>query len=340
MMVKWGAKSWALGLVITLFCSCENETKPPLKIEEVEKKKRNVRIERFEHDLFTADAANAEEKIEELKKLYGTFFDDFTYKVLNFPTDEIAYRQAFISFVEDKDMKDVTSSVIKRYANIAFLEDVLSDAFSYYNYYYPDSLLPRVVTMNSGFNYAVVATDSVLAVGLEMYLGDSCKYYPLLGFPRYRVRTMNEKYLPCDVVKGWVYTLYEEPQGGKLLHKMMYHGKILYALDALLPDYADELKIGYTPDQLAWCKENEDKVWKFILQKKLLFSTKGEDAAKLINDSPFTAGLPRQSPGRIGQWVGWNIVRKYMKSHPEVSFTQLMNDTDYEKMLTEAKYKP
>jgi hypothetical protein len=49
--------------------------------------------------------------------------------------------------------------------------------------------------------------------------------------------------------------------------------------------------------------------------------------------------MPQASPGNIGQWIGWQIVKKFAAENSSLSPTELMN-TPPRKILTEAKYKP
>lgn len=326
-----------------IWIGCWNEkTKPDLTISQVEEAQLQVPIERFESDLFKTNAQNLDSSFQALKQKYGSFFDIYTQKILAIPfQDSLSFKQTLLSFIQDPDMKDVTKDIQKTFPNMEETEDDLEKAFKYYKHYFPDSTLPRIITMNSGFNYAVVTTDSALVIGLDMYLGDSYQYYSLLGFPKYKTACMNKTYLSTDLVSAWSSTIFEEPlTSNTVLGKMIYQGKLLYLLDAFLPDKADELKIKYTKEQLEWCVKNEKQIWESLLNRKLLYSNKMEEMAKLVNDAPFTAGFSRESPGRIGRWVGWQIIRKYMKKHPEINFQQLMKEGDYDKIFRESNYKP
>jgi uncharacterized protein YjaZ len=65
------------------------------------------------------------------------------------------------------------------------------------------------------------------------------------------------------------------------------------------------------------------------------------DWAKLVNPSPTgTTKMPTNSPGRAGNWMGYRIIRAYMKKHPNTSLEQLMALKDAQKILDESKYKP
>jgi len=329
------------GSVFLLGCWNDNSN-PNLELPEVEEQQLSLKIERFEQDLFQCDPKNLSQSVKNLQHKYGGFFNTFTLDIVGIPNqDSLAFYSTLGMFVNDPDMKDVSRIIQTKYPNLDKTTADLEQAFKYYKHYYPDSLIPKLVSMNSGFNYAVVTTDSVLAIGLDMYLGDGCRYYSLLGFPKYKTACMNSDYLSTDIVLGWTSTIFEEPSNSNtVLGKMIYQGKLLYILDALLPSKSDELKMKYTPAQLKWCTDNEKQIWETLINKRLLFSTKLEEMAKLVNDAPFTAGFPRESPGRIGRWVGWQIVRKYMKKHPDVKLQELLKNQDYEKIFRESTYKP
>ena len=145
-----------------------------------------------------------------------------------------------------------------------------------------------------------------------------------------------------DCMKGWATSEFEYDNSQKdLLSKMVYNGKILYFMDALLPHIENSRKIGYTSDQIIWCKHNESNIWAFFIEHKLLYSTDHAENIKYIGEAPFTPGFPEGSPGRVGQWLGWQIVRAYMDNNPDVSLSELMEEeNDAQKILTKSKYKP
>ena len=121
---------------------------------------------------------------------------------------------------------------------------------------------------------------------------------------------------------------------------MVHEGKLLYYLDMVLPDAPDSTKIGYTQTQLNWCKQNEPEIWAFLTEKELLFSNQIREYNKLISEAPSVSGMPPETPGRIGIWVGWQIVRRYMQQNPKVSLDELMQIKDGQKILQGSRYKP
>jgi uncharacterized protein YjaZ len=44
----------------------------------------------------------------------------------------------------------------------------------------------------------------------------------------------------------------------------------------------------------------------------------------LLNEGPFTVGLPEKSPDRLGQFLGWKIVREFMEQNESISFNELI----------------
>jgi hypothetical protein len=112
-------------------------------------------------------------------------------------------------------------------------------------------------------------------------------------------------------------------------------------MDLVLPDVDDSLKIAYTSVQIEWCEKNEADIWKYFIDNNLLYSTNKMDFyRKYFSEAPFTSGFPQDSPGRIGVWLGWQMVRTYMQNNTEISLEKLLSQTDAQFILKHSKYKP
>ena len=110
-------------------------------------------------------------------------------------------------------------------------------------------------------------------------------------------------------------------------------------LDKILPYTEDTLKTGYTAAQLKGCYENEGMIWNFFLTNSLLFNIEPANIKSYLEEAPNTPELGERSPGAIGVFVGWQIVKKYMAKHSELSLNELLH-TDAKKIFEESKYKP
>ena len=115
-----------------------------------------------------------------------------------------------------------------------------------------------------------------------------------------------------------------------------------YLKDLLLPNDDEKIKIGFSEEKLRWAKENEIFIWKYFIENKLLYSTNVELFDRFINPAPFSKfylELDVESPGKIGQWIGWNIVKSYVKNNPTVSLSEVLKKSEFE-IFQYSKYKP
>jgi hypothetical protein len=174
-----------------------------------------------------------------------------------------------------------------------------------------------------------------------MYLGKGSKFYDAMQIPAYKQLVMRREYIAGDLLKAWMMKEYPNTiKSGTLLSEMIYQGKLLYLADAMMPSSDDTLKIGYTKAQIEWCGRHENDMWGFLIKNKLLYSTELTDISKYTGEGPFTTGFVKESPGRAGVWIGWRIVRSYMKANPKTTLADLMKENDAQIVLSKSKYKP
>jgi hypothetical protein len=174
-----------------------------------------------------------------------------------------------------------------------------------------------------------------------MYLGADYTPYAEARIPRYRSRRATPEHLLRDVMIEAANSIPKNyPEENILLDQIIEKGKVMYFLDATLPEVHDTIKIGYTTEQLGWCEDNERNLWAFLIENELLFSSDYERTHKLIIDGPFTSYFPDGSPGRTGWWVGWQIVHSFMENNPDVSLPQLMQELTARQVLDNSGYNP
>lgn len=329
-------------LSITFFCSCGEQNRLDVDVSGVQVEP--VRIRRMEKDLFSMHPDSIQSGSKMMLDKYGQFYVRFITSFINDGglTDS-TYGYNLKRFITDQDMRTVYNDCTNEYRELTWLEEDLTDAFRRYRYHFPEKPLPSVITMISGFNYSVIYSDNTLGIGLDMYMGQNYKYYEMMfeQLPLYRRKNMRREYMLPDCLKGWMLTENRmDMSRTDLLSSMIYHGKMLYLLDAMLPNVHDTLKMGYTAQQLGWCVENEHNMWAYFLERNMLYSTDMAEAQKFIAEGPFTAAFNKQSPAQVGIWIGWQIVRDYMNKNPEITLEQLMNEKDAQRILTKARYKP
>lgn len=326
-------------ILILIFSSCNSN---PLNIDVSNVVIPSINIERLENDLFTIDTSNIEAETKKLQKKYGNYYSIFIRNIVNNGgLGDSSYSFRIKQFISDKDMKNAYADCQKMYPNVDFLNSKLTDLYKHFKHYFPKRSLPKPITMMSGFNYTVVNVDSTLAIGLEMYLGDKSIFYQMLGLPKYKTSFMNQENIIPDAARAWMFTEFPfNMNKNDFLSEITYMGKILYLTDALLPYTHDSLKIQYTQQQLDYCKQNEFNVWSYFAAKKMLYTTDHAEIMKYTADGPFTSAFSKDAPPRIAYWIGWQIVREYMKNNPKITIEELMKENDAQKILTKAKYKP
>ncbi|MBI2271879.1 MAG: hypothetical protein HYU69_16175 [Bacteroidetes bacterium] len=325
---------WAF---IPLLVACSGNR---LDVDVSEIKVEELKIDRLEEDLFNAKISGAGLKLQ-LEKKYGDFYLSFQNVVSGGAVPDSAAINSLGMFVRDSAMKEAYNECKKKYPDLSWLKNDLTEVYRHFNYHFPKYRLPRVVTYMSGFNFSILRVDSTIGIALEMYLGNNNKFYQMLQFPKYKTMTMEKEYMVSDFARGWMTTEFPKNGSGKdLLNEIIYNGKLLYLVDALLPELNDTVKMGYTQKQLEWCEQNEYNMWAYFVQKKVLYISNPGEIIKYTGEGPFTSAFNKESPARVGTWIGWHIVRAYMNNHPEVSLEELMKDNDAQKLLTRSKYKP
>jgi hypothetical protein len=178
----------------------------------------------------------------------------------------------------------------------------------------------------------------MLVISLELYLGKDHRFYE---FPQYIKQNFEQSQILPDMVTSFGQTKILPPTDTSFLSQMIYAGKALYLKDLLLPEYSDADKMGYKPEQITWCQENEGYIWRYFIENKMLYDTDQKLIPRFINPAPFSKfylEIDNESPGRVGAWIGWKIVRSYMENN-EVSLAQLLK-TDAKEIFEKSKYKP
>lgn len=327
-----------VSVALVTMSGCASD-KHKIDLEEID---YQIDIMRLEMDLFSADIDSINVEISRLEDMYGNFFSIFNNLIIRIGSSgSPAYPQHLIRFLTDFDIYRLQSEVKRVFPDLEKTGSELESGFRHYIHYFPGKPVPGVYTFVSGFNQSIVTADNIVAIGLDKYLGRDHKFYAELNLPLYQRLNMHPSRIPSDCMAGWAMSEYEfDDVEGNLLSHMIYHGKILYYTDLMLPHQHDTLKTGFTSNQLDWCRNNERQVWTYLVENKLLFSTDTRTIARFINHGPFTTDFSRESPARVAVWVGWQIVRSYMSRNKDVSLQELMLETDYQKILNSARYRP
>ena len=316
-------KKYVLLLIAAaFFASCKKEDKVTKAIESIPVK---ITIERFD----TLFYESKPEDLAQLKNKYPFFFPAGNPDTV------------WTNKLQNPLLQELYGEVKKKYPNNAAFEGDLEDLFKRIQYYYPEYKAPKVITLISEVDTDAKAiyADSLVLLSLDTYLGKDHRFYE--GFPKYQRQGFEPSQMMPDLVSSFSQGKIAPPTDRSLLGQMIYFGKELYMKDMLLPEATDGAKIEYTEDQVKWCQENEAEIWRYFIDNKILFDTDTKLMQRFISVGPYSKfylEIDMESPGRIGQWLGWQIVRSYMKNN-EVTM-QKMLAMDAKEIFDNSKYKP
>ncbi len=284
--------------------------------------------------------------IDHLRLKYPAFYNDYVFKVMRFaPVENDSFCTAkMLDLAANVDFRNLFDSTQKVFQDDAIFRAGLTDAMKHFKYYFTNDSVPQFITFNSFFMYQNIVGDDYIGIGLDMYLGKDYVYYTdsRLDFPRYLIEKFNKNFLIRNTLKYFIEQHFEIVPSNIFIERAVQQGKIYFLLDALCPEMPDSIKIQYSLDQLNWMKLVEKEMWVDFVNRKVLFSKSAFDNDKYFTDGPFTnaPSVSRDSPPRVGEWLGWQIVKKYMDTHSNVTVKQLMDEKDLMKIYKDSGYRP
>jgi hypothetical protein len=198
-----------------------------------------------------------------------------------------------------------------------------------------------VQTVISGLENDMFMSDSVIVISLDYYLGKGARYRP--NMYEYMLRRYEKDFiLPSLMLLYGIDSRFNETDlsDRTVLADMVAYGKAYYFAKRMLPCTADSVLIGYTSEEITGARTNQDMIWKKLVEDEAFYSTSQQLKQRYIAERPHTFELGEKAPGRIGTWVGWQIVNKYAAQNSDLTLPQIMKVKDAKKIFTESKYKP
>jgi hypothetical protein len=324
-------------IILLLAQACKNKN-PEVAMQSqpgISETEGEIVIKRYEKALFGLDKKHLRQGMATLVPEYSFFLGNQWQDTMNI--------LRIYNYLNDPNIKELYDLTEKKYPDVTFLEKELTIAFNRYRSAYPEKPVPQVFTYVSGLDVdnPVYFYDTAMAIGLDIFLGNDVVAYQKAGLPKYKI----DRFTPEHIVPQCMLAVSDnlvrvDEKRNTLLDQMVLAGKALYFLDVTLPDVKDENKIGYSVAQMEWSRKNESEIWAFIIEHQLLFSSDPLGVTKMMTDAPFTSGFATESPGRLGAYIGWQIVKEYMKEADGITLKQLMEDTDAQHILKVSQFKP
>ena len=286
----------------------------------------SINFDRFDKKFYNIDSF----KLNDLKKEYSYLFPE--------KFDDIVW----VNRRKDSLQLILKNAIEKKIENFDFVEDEINYLFKHVKYYFPKTNIPKIVTLINNVDYQskIIYLDSLVLISLDTYLGKNHEIYN--GIPNYIKYDMDISFLSSHIADKFLDRKINYPNERTFLSQMLYYGKKLYLKEKLLPLKNDTILIGYSKKDFTWAKENEIYIWKYFIEKELLYNTDSKLIRRFLDPSPFSKfylEIDNQSPGKIGRWIGWQIVRSFMKKNPEVKIEDLILKSSQE-LFAKSGYKP
>ena len=248
----------------------------------------------------------------------------------------------WLNKANDTIQQEVNEEVNKFFSDFTMIEEELYVLFQHITYYFPEIATPRIVTITNDVDYRnkVVIGKGLLIIALDTYLGEDHHFYA--GIQKYLRQNFKKDQIVPDIAAVYAKNKVGPVRDRTFLGNMIAVGKELYVKNLLLPKMDEARKLGYTKAQYDWIVANEEEIWKFFIEKNLLYSTEKELLPRFLYPAPFSKfyleEIDKEAPDRVAQCIGLWIVDAYMKNN-NVSLQQLLI-TDPETIFNRSKYKP
>lgn len=305
-----------------IFMSCDNDSKLENEIAKIE---TNFIVERFDKLFFEAESKD----LPKLKQVYPFLFSKRV-------PDSV-----WIHRINDTLQNQLLTEVNRIHSEFESTKEELTSLFQHIKYYDKTFSTPRVITLTNDIAYRdkTIVNDSLVLIALDNYLGSEHEFYQ--NIPMYITANMEKKQIIPDVAEGYANKYIFQTNRKTLLDEMIYFGKLLYFKDVMIPFKTNADKIGYSEGQIKWAEANESPIWSHFIEKELLYSSDNKLFNRFIADAPFSKfymEFDNESPGRLGQYIGWQIVNAYAETTGKDVLEIIQ--TEPEELFINSKFKP
>ena len=304
-------------LIVISALSCNDSNNHDIEIE----------LERFEEVFFTSDIDNLNNVKKDFPFLFPTQFEN----------------QIWIDRLTDTIQNEIYNEVKKSFFDFSIQKNSLQDIYGNYLKYDSSYQIPRIITLTTDvdFRKKIILTDSLLLIGLDNYLGENHFFYS--SFPKYIQSTFNKENIVIDIAKEYAkeVVIKEKVDNYTFIEKMINQGKILYFTSIMLPKEEPSSIIGYSSLDFQWALENEKDIWSNFSDNNYLFKSDKNLDTRFIKLAPFSKfylSIDNQSPSMIGKYIGWQIVKSFMKNN-SLSLNDLVQSNPMY-IYNNSKYKP
>jgi len=291
--------------------------------------KCKIDIYRFEQDFFSIEKDSFDVHFLNVQKKFPAFFSDTS-----------------IAFNKDIFLNDTLRGILDS-VNLIFKNRIpsipqLEEGFCNYKDYFPEDNFSIYTFIDKEFDYKtpVVFANDKLFVSLHLFLGSSHTFYNFL--PNYIKYAHDTTFLAssCFVTLAGKHIPY--PDLNTFLDIILYYSKAYFFAHTMIPNVLDYQLFKCPEKKIEWCYTNEGAIWQYMIERDYLFSTSTDLLDKFIHLAPFSqfgSSSDTDSPGSVGVWLGLQIWKSYAENN-DIDLIDILNETNYMKVLNNSGYKP
>ncbi|MCY4161675.1 MAG: gliding motility lipoprotein GldB [Flavobacteriaceae bacterium] len=235
------------------------------------------------------------------------------------------------------------SQVNQIYQQTNDIEKELRSLFQHIKYFFPKTQIPsKVIGLTNEVDYEtkVVYLDSIVLIALDSFLGHENELYQ--GIHNYMRPFMSQEYLVSSVAKEIANKMVKPIQSRNFISKMIHRGKVLHVTETLLPKTPLKILFEYTDEQYQWAKQYEKLSWYYFIEKKLLYRTDMDLSKRFLHNAPYSKfylEIDSDSSPRIGEYLGYQIVKSFIRKFPETTLGEIIEMKE-EELFILSNYKP
>jgi hypothetical protein len=265
---------------------------------------------------------------------------DYVFRRTTYPDDSVFLNTVF-QRLSNPHFDSLAMETKTIHGDLSTLRMQFAEAFRNLKFHYPDFIPPKVKTVISGMETDLFVSDSLIIVSLDFFHGPGAKYRPQ-EYEYILRQYKKENIVPSCMLIFGINNRFNntDPKDKTVLADMITYGKAFYFAKQMLPCVPDSTFMWYTPEEIKGSRKNQDLIWARLIQDKVLYSTSHVTKQKYLQVRPKTLEVGEECPGRIAQWVGWQIVNSFMQSHPQMTLTTLMSMNDAQTIFKDSRYRP
>ncbi len=324
-------------LTICLLTSCiEDKEEKCAYIPETSEATINLQLESLEDSL---PAITTKEQLVDFFDHHPTLRDHFFNRTA-YPDDSVFINELYHRFT-NPHIDTLLMETKKVFGDLSELKSEFRQAFANVQYYYPNFNPPKIITVLTGLEGDLYVSDSLIIVGLDYFLGPQAKYKP--NMYEYMLRRYQKNFIvPSVMLLYGIEDRFNKTsvQDKTVLADMIAYGKAYYFAKRMMPCIPDSVFIAYTDEEISGSRKNEGLIWYRFVEDQVLYQTSHQMKQKYIDERPKTIEVGEKCPGRIGTWVGWQIVNAFMERNPDTTLPELMTLPNADQLFKDSKYKP